>query len=305
MITDDYNFEILPSEAAANGVLFGIGQHVSLDDAGFVPGSSDWITQDGESPQTGITEFGRDRLLGPSWSWQLHVNRNDAVEARATLGVFRAAWHALHVRNTPGAVIPIRYKLEGDEVRRIYGRPRRFEAPPDNRILGGYVPVSCDFKCVDGFTYSDTMTQVTLSIGTAYEDPAADTGGGFIFPVTFPAITLPPTKRQQQLAVGGDAPAYPIIRFNGPVIDPGLETDDWRIQLRTTIPIGQYIEIDTRPWKNTVLLNGNAGVGGLMGRRTRLSQVVFQPGKFDAKFIGSSSGTATCEVRWASTWNSI
>lgn len=299
----DFNFELLPSDTAASGALFGIGQQVGLDDGGFTPGSTDWGIQDSESSQNGTTGFGRDRLLGPSWNWQLHTDRSTAAEALASVRSFRAAWHALHIRDTPGAMLPLRFQLEGER-RRIYGRPRRFEAPPDNKILGGYVPISVDFKCVDGFVYADEMSEVVLQLGQELEDPDVDSGGGFIFPVVFPVVTLPPTRQQTQLQVGGDAPAYPIIRFNGPVINPSLTAEDWTVSLDYTIPEGQYVEIDTRPWRMTALLNGNASVAGRLGRRQRLSRVRFQPGRFEAKYNGFSSTLSTCSIRWAPTFNS-
>lgn len=299
MIDKDYNFELLPSTDATDGELFGIGQEVSLDDGGFVPGSTDWSVQDSESPQSGATAFGREVLLGPTWNWQLHVNRTDALEARATLASFQAAWRALHIRRTPGAVVALRYKLEGDEVRRIYGRPRRFEAPPDNRILGGYIPISVDFKCVDGFTYSDAMDSVTVALA------AGDAPAGFVFPVIFPVNTWIPSEAEGQVTVGGDAPAHPIIRFNGPVANPVLVTDDWAVSLTMDIDDGDYVEVDTRPWVNTVLLNGQTSVAGALGRRTRMADIVFEPGNTDIHLEGTSSSTSTCEIRWASTWNSI
>jgi hypothetical protein len=303
VITRDKNFELLPEADAENGAVFGIGQDVSLDDGGFIPGSTDWAIQDGENSQNGATSFGRDRLVGPTWSWQLHINRATEQEALATLRPFRAAWHALHIRDTPGAVIPLRYQLEGER-RRIYGRPRRFEAPPDNKILSGYVPVQVDFKCVDGFVYDDVMREAVLQVGKELEDPNVDSGGGFVFPLTFPHVTLPPTRQQTQLSIGGDAPAYPIVRFNGPIVNPRLVTDDWTLSLDYTIPDGQYVEIDTRPWRMTALLNGNASVAGFLGRRQRLSQVRFKPGRFEARLVGFSSSVATCSVRWAPTYNS-
>lgn len=305
MIERDYNFELLPSVEALEGFAFGIHTEVSLDGDGFAPGATEWAVQDSEDPRNGTTMFGRDRLLGPTWSWQLHVNRDDAIEARDTLARFRTAWHALHIRNTPGAVIPLRYKLEGGPARRIYGRPRRFDAPPANQILSGYVPVSVDFKCVDGFTYDDEMTQVEMLLGEELDDPTQDTGGGFIFPAIFPVQTLPPTRQRQQIVIGGDAPAYPVVRFNGPIVNPGLITDDWRLTLDYTIPAGQYVEIDLRPWRQTVLLNGSTSLAGRLGRRQRLSRIAFNPGRFEARFVGFSSSSASCTVRWAATHNSL
>lgn len=303
MITADHNFEILPSIDAIDGVAFGIGQHVSLDDNGFAPGSTDWAVQDSENGMNGSTAFGRDRLLGPTWNWQLHVNRSSVEEALETLGAFSTAWKALHIRETPGAVLPIRYKV-GGRTRRIYGRPRRFEAPPDNKILSGYVPVSVDFKCVDGFSYDDTMKEVVLQLGMTLEDEGVDSGGGFIFPIIFPVVTLPPTKKQTYVTVGGEASSHPIIRFNGPVVNPGLTTPNWTLSLDYTISAGQYVEIDTRPWRQTAMLNGQTSVAGFLGRRQRMSKVVFNPGRFQAKYTGYSEATSTCSVRWAPTWNS-
>ena len=306
MIDQDFNFELLPEIDSADGTPFGIGLGVSLDDAGFVPGSTDWADQDSENSTNGTTGFGRDKLLGPTWNWQLHVNRDDVAGALETLRDFRRAWHWLHGRSTPGKVTALRFQLEGEQ-RRIYGRPRQFEAPPDNKILSGYIPVSCAFKCVDGFVYDDVMTNVTMQLGQEIEDEGVDAGGGFVFPVVFPVETLPPTIRQSQIVIGGDAPAYPIIRFtadSSPLANPGLVTDEWRIDLDLTIAAGQYVEIDTRPWVMTVLLNGNASVAGKVGRRQRLDKMRFEPGRFEAKFVGSSSGVATCSVKWANTHNS-
>jgi len=304
VIDQDYHFELLPEIDAIEGAPFGIGLDIGLEDGGFIPGSTDWAVQDSENSQNGTTGFGRDRLLGPVWAWELHANRDADDEALESLREFRKAWHWLHGRDTPGKVTALRFQLNGEQ-RRIYGRPRRFDAPPDNRILGGMVPISVDFKCVDGFVYDDVMDQVVIQLGQELEDEGVDSGGGFIFPLTFPVVTLPPTRQQVQILIGGDAPAYPIIRFDGPIANPGFVTDDWRIDLDYTIPDGQYVEIDTRPWVMTALLNGNASVAGHLGRRQRMSKIRFQPGvRFEGRFVGFSTGTATCTVRWASTWNS-
>lgn len=305
MITGDHHFELLPSLDGDDGMPFGIGLDVSLDEDGFAPGSTDWAIQDDVNPQNGSTAFGRDRLLGPTWNWQLHVNRDDQAGALQTYRAFKSAWTALQVRDTPGAVLPLRFQIEGER-RRVYGRPRRFEGPPDNRILSGYVPLSVDFKCVDGFVYDDVMEEVVMQLGLELDDPeAGDSGGGFVFPLIFPVVSFPPTRQRTQVDIGGDAPAYPIIRFTGPVLNPGIITDNWEIKFDYNLPEGQYIEIDTRPWRMTATLGNGFSVAGKMGARQRLSKVRFDPDeRFEAKFIGSSAKTATCSIKWARTWTS-
>ncbi len=299
-VLDEMQFELLPSEDAESGEPFGIGLPVSVDDGGFVPGATEWAIQDTESPTRGTTSYGRDRLLGPTWAWQLHVNESDIPSARATLSKFAAAWRAMHIRETPGAVIPLRYWL-GGQARRIYGRPRRLDAPPDNLILGGFIPISVDFRAVDGFIYDDEPGVLTLGLSQGGSE------GGFLFPTVFPTTTDPVGLTVAQAVVGGDAPTYPVVRFNGPVTNPQLISDAWTISLiGVNIPTGQYVDVDTRPWKLTAMLNGTSSVAGSLARRTRMVDMKLWPGRAELIYRGtSSSGSSTCEVRWNSAYHSF
>lgn len=304
MIDKDFHFELLPSPDAANGAAFGIGLDVGLDDAGFHPGPDEWQAQDSTNPITATTAFGRDRLTGPEWAWDLHVNRKTSAEAIATKRAFHTAWRWSHGRNTPGMVTALRFQLEGER-RRVYGRPRVFDAPPDNRVLGGYIPMQVTFKCFDGLVYDDVETGVTLLLGKGLEEEGADTGGGFVFPVIFPVVTLPPTKQVEQFRVGGTQPAAPVIRFYGPVTGPGLVADDWEVRFKPdyTIPDGHYVDVDLRPWAMTVLYDGVTNASMFLRPRQRLLDVAFEPGRFEAKYVGFSSGVSSCQVRWASTYD--
>ena len=297
-VLDEMQFELLPSLTAADGQVFGIGAEVSVDEDGFIPGDDDWTNEDEENPRRGGTSFGRDLLAGPTWGFDLHVNREDVAGAIETLGRFKTAWRALHIRQTPGRVIPLRYRLDGRE-RRIYGRPRRFSAPPNNLILGGFIPITCDFKAVDSFTYDDVEQVVVLGLQQGSE-------GGFTFPVTFPVTSLPVGSSADQAVVGGDAPTYPVVRFNGPVTNPSLETAAWTLKLNREIQAGEYVEVDLRPWATTVLLNGVSSVAGALSRRTYLADMAFEPGRHDLIYRGSSlASSSTCEVRWSNAHNSI
>lgn len=295
---DEMLFEILPGPDSEAGLLFGIGQEVSVDDGGFLPGDDDWEEEDESNPRRGGTSFGRDLLSGPTWGWNLHVNREDKSGALESLGRFKTAWRALHIRDTPGSILAIRYQMDR-RVRRIYGRPRRFSAPPTNQILNGYVPITVDFRCVDSFTYDDEEQVLPLAL-------SAGSSGGFTFPTTFPTTTEPVGLKQGSAVVGGDAPTYPVIRIDGPVINPSLETSAWILTLDTSIADGDYVEIDLRPWALTALLNGESSVGGFLGRRTYLSEMKLEPGVHQFTYRGGdSSGSSTCAVRWRNAWNSI
>lgn len=300
----DHQFELLPTMTAVDGITFGIGADslIEMEDGGFIVGDDEWTTEDAPNSRRGGTRFGRDILNGPTHGFNLFVNADDEPGALSALSAFKTAWRALEMRDQPGLVLPVRYQLDG-RVRRFYGRPNRISAPVDNRILGGYVPVTTDFRCVDGHTYDDLKQTEVIAINVF-----GSSQGGFIFPTTFPTATLPVGSRTGQAVVGGDAPAYPVIRFDGPVNKPVLATPDWSLSLGINIPSGQYVEVDLQPWAGTVLLNGTVGVAGALGidNRQYLANMRLEPGRHDLTFRGSSaSSSATCTVSWRNTWNSI
>lgn len=303
-ILADHQFELLPSLDAVDGIVFGIGSPSMIDmaDGGFIPGDDDWNNEDADNPRRGGTRFGRDTLKGPTHGFNLFTNGSREDQALDALSAFKSAWRALELRNQPGAVLPVRYQLNG-RVRRFYGRPGRFSAPVDNLILGGFVPITTDFRCVDGFTYEDNANSETISINVI-----GSSQGGFIFPTIFPTATLPVGTRAGQLVVGGDAPAWPVVRFEGPVTNPSLATSEWTLSLGLSIADGEHVTVDLQPWAGSVLLNDNTNVSGSLGidRTQYLSNMKLEPGRHDVTFRGaSSSSTATCTVSWRNTWNSI
>lgn len=300
MITlEDHQFEILPNELSTTGVGFGIGLDVSMDDDGWDPGDTDWLTQDSLNQVRGTRIFGRDALQGPTHTFALHVDQTTPETAVEALETLRTAWMAKDIIETPGRMAVLRYKLAG-RVRRFYGRPRRWAAPPSNRILGGYVPITSTFDTADPLYYDDDLSSTTINF-------VATSSGGFTFPVTFPAATLPDGQREGSIHVGGKVPTYPVVRFNGPITNPYLLCGSlWRLQLNMTIASGQYVEIDTRPWKLSVLRQGLYSEAGKLARRTRLKDIVLKPGPQELSFGGTSAeGTATATVSWRGAYASI
>lgn len=302
-ILSDYQFELLPSDDAVNGVVFGIGSGgVDMEDGGFLPGDDDWTTDDAEDQFSGVTQFGRDRLKGPIHGFNLFTNVTDENGALDAIATLRSAWRALAIRQDPGAVLPIRYRLNGRQ-RRFYGRPRRFAAPPSNLIQGGYVPITTDFQAADGFYYDDTEQTESITMRASVGE--SDTG--MIFPVTFPVTSIPIGSGEGAFVVGGDAPAYPIIRINGPITNPRVQTDAWELSLGISLSADQYVEVDTRPWKKTVRLNGGASAANALSAnpKQRLGDIRLQPGTTQVSLWGSSlSGSPTCTIRWRNTYNS-
>lgn len=298
-VLEEMQFELLPDEDASEGFAFGIGLEVSIDDDGFDPGSLDWVTQDSENQRNGATNFGTDYLLGPTWAWSAHVNRADTPGALETLNRAATAWRGNNVANVAGKVAPLRYRM-GDRVRRVYGRPRKFSGVPNNRILGGFIPIVEDFKCVDSYTYADDLNSVSLSTRTS---PPS----GFVFPVVFPLT--PPVVPDAAIPafIEGDAPAWPKITIKGPVTNPYLQTKNWKLSLAIELGPKDVVVIDTRPWSQSVMLNGSTSLAGLLGRRQWLSDMFLEPGAAEAFTFGgtSTSSAASCAVSWRSTYNSL
>lgn len=296
----DYQFEILPSADAVDGFVFGLGAEVGLNDGGFDPGENEHLVQDQQNTRRGVRAFGRDVLGAKTWVWESHTDREDARQALDTLERFSAAWTP-YAAQEPGWNTAVRYRLAG-RVRRVFGRPRRYAAPPTNLILDGLVPVTHDFACVDSFTYDDLESSAEIP----YSSGAA--GGGFSFPLTFPIVTASSEgSGGAQISVGGNARAYPIVRFNGPWTNPVFETDDWTLRWKGSIPASGWMEIDTRPWALTVLNQDGASVAGGLDRQTWLEDCWFAPRTKPFIKLGgtASTGQASATVRWRNAWTSI
>lgn len=294
-------FEILPSEDATDGFVFGIGADVSINDDGFDPGDMNWFAQSTDNTRRGVRGSGRD-VLGPkTWMWTSHVDQDDVESAATVLEAFADAWSPEEVLRQPGAQIPLRYRLAGRN-RRVYGRPRRFAAPPSNLIDSGFVLVTHDFETVDSYTYDDVESMAVIPYASSVS------GGGFVLPAPMPLVTLPSEGNgSDQITVTGTSRAYPIIRFNGPWTNPVMTTNDWTLTWTGEIGPTGWIEIDTRPWKLTVLdQNGGSAVDGL-DRRTWLEDLWFAPNSQPQINLAgaAASGGASAVIRWRNTWKSI
>lgn len=297
----DYQFEILPVEdSLADGVVFGIGAAVSVNPTGFDSGEAEWLTQDSTNETRGARMFGRDVPAANTWSWAGHVDQEDESDALEALRVLRRAWSAPRPSGwEPGEVTTLRYRIDG-RLRRVYGRPRRFSGSLTNSMLGGMIPVNMDFPLADHLHYDDALSSATLTWN------GADNDGGFVLPTTLPIVTIPGSQTDGNIHVGGDHPTYPVIRINGPIVNPSVVTNDWELTIKDTIGADEYVEVDLRPWHLTVLRNGTASIAGKLGRRQWFSEMLLRPGYNAIAFRGSStSGGASCSVSWRSAWTTI
>lgn len=294
-VLEDHQFELL-REDADSGVAFGIGRAVSVNADGFDPGTNDWLIQDQDDPFSGSTRQGRDVQTGSTFAWSLHTDQTDEVSALEALEDLQDAWSPDGLAG--GEVMVMRYAV-GGRTRRVFGRPRRFASPPDNRILGGMIGITADFKRVDPLFYGDSLESVTLGLAYASE-------GGFIFPVTFPVMTLPGGFAPGETFVSGRRKTWPVIRLDGPLVNPQITTDNWTLAMTLTLNEGHYVEIDTRPWKRTIKLDGTSSIPGALTAQTRLRDLFLTPGHQSFGFRAiSDTGTGSATISWYPAYASL
>lgn len=294
----EMQFELLRGDTSGEGVAFGFGLPVAVNEDGFDTGELSWITQDSQNPVTGNSMYGRDTPGSNTWTFAMHADAEDAVGALAAVAELAAAWRATGVVDKAGNLLPLRYRV-GGRIRRVFGRPRRFAAPPDNRIIGGSIPVTASFDIVDSLHYDDDEQTAVLNFN-------ADSDGGFILPAVLPISTLPGSDRSVSIRNAGDAPTAPVIRFDGPILNPYVQGPGWTVSLDLNLASGEWAVVDARPWRMTVLKNGTAGMGGRLGKRQYLTDVRLDPGIHNLRFGGqSSSALATCKVSWRNAYSSL
>lgn len=297
----DFQFSLVPDATSDTEILFGAGQHVEVAEDGFAPGGPEWSVQDGTNPINGATRFGIDVLNSTTWALDMYANAEDDPEALTYLAELQKAWLYGEASKVNGRVGAIRYALAG-RTRRVYGRPRQFAAKFSNQMLSGYVPITANFKTVDSLSYADIAQATTLQF-------VSGSVGGMILPVTLPAVSDPPGLAQGDIYVGGDHKTYPVIRFNGPVVNPSLTWADGSasLTLAASILAGDWIEVDTRPWQQSVTKKSGASVPGSLGRRQYLEDMTLAAGQHHQfSFRGTSStGTATCSISWRDAYTTL
>lgn len=284
----DHQFEL-------DGFTFG-GKHAVILDGedGFDPGSAGWRTQDQSQPTGDGGTFGRDYLDGPTWNWKLGTHAADEASALATLAAFMKVWRADSVRGIPGAVLALRYRVAG-RTRRVYGRPRRLTHAPTNRILGGWLPITCDFTCADALHYDDVESVASLAV-------APGNYQGLTIPLEEPlSTTTTGAESTSDITVGGDAPTWAVVTFTGPVLNPYVVVGDWHCGVRGNIAEGDSVTVDSRPWARTAVDGNGAGVGGRLDRLTFMDRMQLEPGTHEMAYGGGADvATSTVTVRWRS-----
>lgn len=287
---DDLSFEL-------NGLAFGGKTDLRIVPGGFDHGYPTLRTQDSDNPVGSGRFMGREIFGGMKWGFTGFVNQDDLTSGLASLRTLAGQW----VRERdPNDYDVLRYQLDSD-VRRVYGRSRRFSDTLDNRLLVGNVPWVAEFEVIDSNTYEDFERSTFVAINP----PAA---GGFITPFTVPLTTVASGVQQGSInSVGGDAPAPFILEIHGSLTAGAAVTGkNWRIELQESLLNGETLTVDTTPW-GLGIYRGSDPVSGMLSPRTsRLFDARLDPaGDFISIEGVSPSGNASATVRWRAASTSI
>jgi hypothetical protein len=261
--------------------------------------------QDADMPGEDGVRFGIDRLAGLKIELSWTAVTAKGADAWATAARNLAPWHGDAVRTQPGAVTVLRTKQPGRVAKRVYGRPRRAAPTLANRAAYGAVAYTADFAGADRCWYADAESSAVLPI-------AVGSGGGWSWPLSWPARVTSPATRHSTVQAAGDLATWPVLTFAGPVADPVAELYDeqggvrWRLALKTSLAYDQQVTVDPRPWARTALRGDGANMAGSITRDSaRMPGLVLPPGTFQVRFTGTDdTGTASLTMRWRDAWAS-
>ncbi len=290
--------DLVDHQFSIGGVIFGIDAALSVTNGTWEVGSFSHRTQDTDDAQTDTRNFGRDLLTPGSWSWELHTTADHEAGALQQLDALAGVWLDEAVREDPGAVVGLRYRI-GDRTRIVYGRPRRWAPQINNRLLGGYIPINCDFSLADGVFYSDAEQSAQI-------DLIASVVGGLVTPLITPLTTLSTSApRAGIVTVEGTAPTWAVLEFHGPVVNPWIAREGWRFDLNLTLAADEVVTVDPRPWaKSVTRAVGSSVASAVTG--ARLYDLRIPPGTSEIQYGGrDTTNSSYCVVKWRPAWRSI
>lgn len=282
--------ELAPGQWEYQGLVFGRGcpievATVDIPGGEITPGDTTPPgTEDGRS-------FGLDKAGGRTITVEFFTTADTAEAARTAWAQFSARWRDPALRHTQRAVAPLRFRLPGGRERVVFGRPRNLDATSTGLLAEGRVEWSATFETADEAFYG---AEHTARLGLV-----PDLSGGLRLPARLPASLAPVTGTDQtRLSNRGDAPAWPVITFHGPVAHPEVTWLATRTSLRLAeeLAYDQSATIDTRPWARTALRSDGASLAGAL-TGPRLADLALPPGGTEVSFRGQDpTGRAACTI---------
>lgn len=293
--------DLLDHQFEVDDVVFGAGRPIEVEK--WLPNAASWRTQDKAMSRGDGVRVGRDLKGSAVWAFEAFANADDdspggaATAALAAVAELGDAWPRDELRNQPTAVTALRYRING-RTRRVYGRPREYDAPIDTMYLQGLIPVTMNFLVTDPLYYEDTEESIEVNL-------VPETSGGLRSPVRSPVRSVYTSKPQQKAAVvGGKKPTWATVEIEGSCINPWVQVGSlWRVQAMTSMAYDDVVTFDSRPQSRSTTRRGAAVP---VSRNTRIAEMLLPPGRHAITFGSDDGGSsATATVRWRNAHGSI
>ncbi|WP_324787019.1 phage distal tail protein [Streptomyces sp. H51] len=208
------------------------------------------------------------------------------------------------IRKVAGARAMLRLKLPGRDTKCLFGRWRRVEAASMSQAVYGWIPITLEFTVTDPRWHADTLQALVLPLDVSNDSQ------GFTAPVVAPITTgvSNPSERPGWVFNGGDQPAWPTVRIEGPVTNPKVwvvETGRY-LRLQTTLGAGERIDIDTRPGTRWVLRNGSGNAAPALTAGSRMDLFQIPSGRSEIRWTATDyTNTCRLTVSWRDAYTAL
>lgn len=274
------NANLGPGQYQLGDLIFGRGTRYKVESVEIQPYEVN--PQDFQVSQSDEIRFGRDTFKPASIMFTMSVLLNRALP---NVGKYAGSpnldfsnelnlvpelqreWRADDIRSNWGQLKPLRWCDRDGNVRRIYGRPRKFQYSKVS-ANSDFVKVVAEFKCSDTLSYDDTEMYVEL------EPDAA--------PVML--------TRQK-----GNASSWLRLLLLGPIDHPVITVGTQQIELNYDLVAGELVEISSYPWQRRAINDGGYNLSPLLIGETQYLDRLKLP-----------EAGVPCPVRWTAesmnTW---
>ena len=257
-------------------------------------------SQDVEPPSEDGLWLGRDYYSGRLLRIDAGIKTpGDQTTALNVLAQLQADAADPALRQQAGSTMNLRLKFPGRDTRVVRGRLRKLEPDLSNSIHG-WIPLDVEFQAADHLYYADTEQSTSIPLSVLE-------GGGFTAPIVAPIVVEASGEdRPGTITVDGTAPAWPILTVNGPCANIRItHTATGRVlELKTTIPAGESVTIDTRPTWRTVTRSGGGTL--TLTPASRIDAFTLPPGVSQVQWTATDpTNTASLDVRWTPAWTAL
>ncbi|WP_407697300.1 phage distal tail protein [Streptomyces kebangsaanensis] len=157
---------------------------------------------------------------------------------------------------------------------------------------------------MDPCWHADESQSLTLPLDVS------DDSQGFKAPVVAPITTgvSNPSQRPGWVLNSGNQGAWPTVRIDGPVTNPKVwvvETGRY-LQLNTSLAVGEWIEIETRPGTRWVLRNGSGNAATALTAKSRLDLFRIPPKRSEIRWTATDyTNTCRLTLSWRDAYKAL